>query len=176
MTGISVPFIFINESGNQTAAQLDQNFQALTAGFGQLSRFSAGVGSGAFSSTSFTTVTGWTSDYDISANFDAPNGVFTAPIAGQYRFSFAFFHDNTGTAGDRWRIRISTSPFVFSREISYLMVGTYNSVTASFCFNLAQNQAVVIQIARASGTGSFTIDNDATSTRFDGELLLAVHP
>lgn len=50
------------------------------------------------------TVTGWTEEYDLGADFNASTGVFTAPVNGIYRISGCLTVDGLTSAETRGRV------------------------------------------------------------------------
>lgn len=104
---------------------------------------------------------------DKGGNF--ASNVFTAPVAGRYRFEWSLMHDNTGVAGDRWVIVLLTSAGNFSR--SYQMIADYNSVSGSAMVELATSGTAKIQVQRVGGAGNFVTHNDGDYNYFSGALI-----
>lgn len=120
-----------------------------------------------FNSGTATDVTWGSEVFDKGADFATPS--FTAPYRGRYRFSWGLLHDNTGTAGDRWNILL-TSPFgVFSQ--SYKMIADYNSVSGDGMLELNAGDTMKLQIQRVGGAGNFVTFNDSSANFFCGELV-----
>lgn len=125
-------------------------------------------GAQTFNSASLTDVAFDTESYDENSSF--ASNIFTAKAGGVYRFEYSLLHDNTGTAGDRWQITITTTPKTFAR--SYKMIADYDSVSGHALVKLTSGQTAKIRIQRVGGTGNFVTTTDPNSTWFSGARVV----
>ncbi len=121
-----------------------------------------------FNSGAATDVSFVTEVYDRGGVFESPS--FTAPKTGRYSFDYSLFHDNAGTAGDRWTITLVSSGSG-ALQRSYLMIADYNSVSGSGQLQLTAGETVKLQVARVGGAGNFVTFNDANANWFSGSLI-----
>jgi hypothetical protein len=106
--------------------------------------------------------------YNRGTNFTSTT--FTAPKAGRYRFEFAIFHDNTGTAGDRFTISLTTVSSGIS-SLSYKMIADYNSITGATEFQMPALDTLTLVVTRVGGTGVLNTANDGNSNWLCGSLI-----
>jgi hypothetical protein len=120
-----------------------------------------------FNSSVATDVTWEVKIFDKGNNFSSNS--FVAPYKGKYRFYWTLFHDNTGTAGDRWQFLLNAGPVMLTQ--SYKMINDYNSVVGGGLLELDAGSVVKLQIRRVGGTGNFVTYSDGTANYFCGELI-----
>jgi len=109
--------------------------------------------------------------FDRGGNFSTPN--FTAPQAGVYEFKIQLGHDATVTAADIWIIDITSagSSAQKMRFVYRVAAAANGTVFCNATFFLAKGDTVKGTIQRSSGSGSFTLINDAGFNSFTGRLI-----
>lgn len=136
-------------------------------GFGGYPAFR--VAGGAQTFTGAVTVKTWgTEIFDQHGDF--ASNVFTVPIAGQYAFNMQLFHDNTGTAGDRWTIDIFRNGATALRT-SYKMIADYNSVGVGGLIDCAAGDTIDVRVGRVGGAGNFVVFADNNANFFSGSRV-----
>lgn len=121
-----------------------------------------------FNTTSYVTANFQTVVYDNRSNF--ASNVFTAPVAGRYRFAWSLLHDATGTAGDTWNIAIVSSTGA-NKGVTITMAASANTVGSTVDMSMTAGSTAQLQVRRSSGTGNFVTILDGNQNYFCGSLI-----
>lgn len=133
--------------------------------------------------TVYSIASNWTSDFDLSSNFNSSNGQFTAPFKGIYKFLGAIQVGNLTSAMTSCTYVLkqtgSTTRNIYVAAFNpyYGRDGTSNTIGIPFnaIMDLAANDIVVLNVTISKGAGNTaTIIGDGSSQRptfFSGTLV-----
>ena len=138
--------------------------------------YAYGVSQGSYASNSYWVFP--STSFNRGGHYNASTGIFTAPVAGVYQFTFANL-GGTGTTVYRYFLYINNSQTHQGMPLQLRMdKGTTNGAygtnfSRTAIVNLAANDTVRVYYSADSGESSYPNSNDATNeySVFMGHLL-----